>query len=510
MKPVLGGPKSSWEAFLPEYVLLCAAIATGLLMHGAAPPYDVTWQFWIARQMLGGTQLYADIWEVNPPLWFWSAMPIEWLAQRTGISWPSVLFALSVGMGVISAWLTTYIVGMPRSGERLGLLLLVFIMTTALPIVHLGQREQFALVTSLPYAALIARRAVGRSVPIWMAIGVAVLAGHGFALKHYFIIVPLILEVWLSTSLRWRWRPWRPELIVLTALALAYVMAVLVFAPKFLSFMVPMAQTAYQAFEPALLFVIVKPYPLFWVVAGLFLLVTRDEPMVDTNPTMLSLSHAVLLTSAGFALSYLLQRRGWDYHSIPAMGAMAVSVGLRLIRLRRVLPVLTGAALLVCLLAYLYPARGATATRDPYLDRLPAGSAVFVASFDASAAWSLNRPDLIWTWRGYSMWMVPPLVQAELDRTDTVRSRAVARQVLIAASQDIRCHPPDLILIENMPVSDGRSGTISFGDFLFRDAELRRFVANHYVAPAATPRGVAYFRQGSVRPVSGLQCRRIV
>ena len=38
---------------------------------------DVSWQLWIARQLNGGARLYRDIVEVNPPLWFWMALPVD-------------------------------------------------------------------------------------------------------------------------------------------------------------------------------------------------------------------------------------------------------------------------------------------------------------------------------------------------------------------------------------------------------------------------------------------------
>ena len=47
---------------------------------------DVIWQMWVARQLLGGTELYSQINEVNPPLWFWMAVPVEAAAQALGIS----------------------------------------------------------------------------------------------------------------------------------------------------------------------------------------------------------------------------------------------------------------------------------------------------------------------------------------------------------------------------------------------------------------------------------------
>jgi hypothetical protein len=42
--------------------------------------HDEIWRMWIGRQMLHGAQLYRDIIEVNPPLWFWMAVPVDWLS----------------------------------------------------------------------------------------------------------------------------------------------------------------------------------------------------------------------------------------------------------------------------------------------------------------------------------------------------------------------------------------------------------------------------------------------
>src|SRR4051794_30954465 len=48
--------------------------------------HDAAWQMWIGRQLLHGADLYSDIIEVNPPLWFWIAEALSALAQLLGIS----------------------------------------------------------------------------------------------------------------------------------------------------------------------------------------------------------------------------------------------------------------------------------------------------------------------------------------------------------------------------------------------------------------------------------------
>jgi hypothetical protein len=80
----------------------------------------------------------------------------------------------------------------------------------AMPWMHVGQREQIVLIGTLPYAALIAARRQKRKIPPFLAILVGTGAALGFALKHYFLIVPALLELWLFASDRKSWRPLRP------------------------------------------------------------------------------------------------------------------------------------------------------------------------------------------------------------------------------------------------------------------------------------------------------------
>lgn len=494
---------------VPEALLVALACGTWWAIRGLMLPSDVGWQIWIARQMLGGTEVYTEIWEVNPPLWFWSAMPVAWAAELTAAGWVAAVAAVVVALAVLAAWLFAALLDIRRPAERLAVMVLVFAMTAILPMVMTGQREQLALIGSLPYAALIARRAGGQAVPLAMAAGVAVMAAYGFALKHYFVAVPVALELWLIARLRARWRPWRPELAVLAGCAAAYVTATLVLAPGFLGEMVPMVTAAYRASQATLFFTAVKPYVLFWVLAGLYLLVTRRHPLRPASPAAEAAFGALLAVWAGFALGYFLQNRGWNYHSIAATGAMGVAVGLRLVRMRPGADLVIGAALVAAPVLLMYPYSPVRTPEDPWLDRVPDGEGVFVADFDASSVWRENRAGLVWVSRAYSLWMVQAIAEAEAGgRTPPALAR-VAAQVLAATSQDIRCHPPRLVLMKATPGVEGKGGAFSFDEFLRRDPALRRFLAEHYTPPQQVAAGTVYWRRGEVAPTAEPGCRII-
>ena len=129
-------------------------------------------------------------------------MPVAWLAERTGMAAGAVLTGAVVGSGAVCAWLTARLLETRTPAERLAVLLLAFAVTVVQPAALRGQGEQLSLIASLPYAALIARRYAGRPVPPALAIAVAVIGAYGFALKHYFVMVPLLLEAWMMLRQR--------------------------------------------------------------------------------------------------------------------------------------------------------------------------------------------------------------------------------------------------------------------------------------------------------------------
>src|SRR3954468_17678723 len=60
--------------------LAIIALLTVIRMTGTVDS-DVAWQLWIAGRIHAGANLYRDIIETNPPLWFWMALPIDRLAS---------------------------------------------------------------------------------------------------------------------------------------------------------------------------------------------------------------------------------------------------------------------------------------------------------------------------------------------------------------------------------------------------------------------------------------------
>src|SRR5947209_13743091 len=81
--------------------LIVTALVTALRLTGTVDS-DVAWQLWIAGRIHAGAHLYRDIVEVNPPLWFWMALPVDWLAGLFRLR-PEAVLVLAMGAATASS-----------------------------------------------------------------------------------------------------------------------------------------------------------------------------------------------------------------------------------------------------------------------------------------------------------------------------------------------------------------------------------------------------------------------
>ena len=237
------------QSLLGEMIVVPFAALLFVAMRHLPLTHDVIWQLWIARQMLGGAELYSQINEINPPLWFWMAMPVHRIAAALALPAPTILVWFILLIALASALLVGRIGCFDGPRERAFAMVMTLLVGLFTSISDFGQREQILLIGAIPYALLIAARIRGERPSLVLAGAIGLLAAPGFALKHYFVLAPLGLEVLLIWNLRRGWRPLRPETLILTALGSAYAAAVLTLTPAFLTVMVPMVQAAYFGFE---------------------------------------------------------------------------------------------------------------------------------------------------------------------------------------------------------------------------------------------------------------------
>ncbi|WEK04852.1 MAG: hypothetical protein P0Y65_00945 [Candidatus Devosia phytovorans] len=477
------GLRSYWPEWLAATVWLGTTIAT----FGIAVPHDVVWQFWIARQLNAGMGLYSWLQEVNPPLWYWMAQPLDWLAARLALP-PVTLLSLAIALlAAISLACMARLAASWPARHRAALYLVSLAAMVIVPLADFGQREHLVVIASIPYALLIAARAERRPVSLHMALAVALLATPVFALKHYFVLMPIALEAWLLWRLRRYWRPVRVETLVLAIGALGYGAAVLVFAPDYLTTMVPALRLAYGDLRMSTLAIFVSSMNMLLLVAGLYLFHFRRElsPQVQ----------AMLIVAAAGVIAYYLQFKGWNNHALPVLGALLVAVVLHLAQ-RPSLPPLRWserlAAALVVIIGLLPSLLQGPFRADfaPYADRMLAqakpGDSVAMLAVQGAPIWPmLDQWGLIWPSRYYHLWMLPtiadqlatgqPLRGPLLELADRMRRETV---------DDFACNPPRVIIEDGTGV--GREG-LRIMDFFMDEPGFAALMQSYRVQSTLGP-----------------------
>jgi hypothetical protein len=454
-------------------VLMLTALVTGFRLTGTVDS-DVSWQLWIAQQVNGGAHLYRDIVEVNPPLWFWMARPLDALATALHSRVEAVAVA-AMGAACALALIATSRLLTGTAAQRTLFLSYAALILTAMPWMHVGQREQIVLIGTLPYAALAALRRDGGNVSPGLAAAIGLGAALGFALKPYFLLAPLLLELWLLASRRRSWRPLRPETLAVAAAGLAYVLAIAVFARDYLTATLPLVRLAYGVTGAPHFASLFQPF----VLAALAALALGVTQVRRTG----SLGRALLVAATGFAAAYFIQDKGWTYHAIPLLGCASLGLAAAFASgeaIARVTRLAAPAVLCLPLLLAFAEARGEHAPGDDLVravDGMRAGDSVGFIATDPALPWSIVlQHRLAYPSRYMAFWMMRAIATNEERGGHDKRLSDLGRRVVAETVADFRCLPPRRII-----VARPRSGEDGFDilPFFERDPAFRALLA-HY------------------------------
>jgi hypothetical protein len=428
--------------------LAVTVILTALRLSGTVDS-DVAWQLWIANRIHAGANLYRDIIETNPPLWFWMALPVDRIASLLHLR-PEAVLILAIGGSVALALAATerlirHVAPQPRA------LLLGYaaLCLMAMPWMHLGQREQIVLIGTIPYAALVAARREQRPVSILLATLIGIGAALGFALKHYFLIVPALLECWLLTR-NGKWRVVRPETLAIGVAGLAYAAAVLLFEPDYVTTIVPLLRLAYgEAGAPSLRYLF-GPSALI----GLVMLALVAAHARYLRSKQCPFAGALAAAAVGFAAAYFVQFRGWAYHAIPLLGcaslalaAMLAEVGAPMRVLRILAPALLALPLFVTAEEAIH-AHGPNPDVLGAVSGLHAGDTVGFLTTETAIPWSVTlQGGYRYASRYNGFWMMPAIARNQQRANPDPRLSELGRRIVSETVDDFACMPPRRIIV---------------------------------------------------------------
>ncbi len=489
----------------PLLVALVIAALVSVVRAGGTVDSDVAWQLWIAQQIRAGASLYRDIVEVNPPLWFWMALPIDRVAAILHIRPEPVLVAAVGTFAALALAATDRLLRHVAPPRRTLLLGYAALCLLAMPWVHMGQREQLALIGTLPYAALIAARRERRDVPPVLAFLIGAGAAVVFALKHYFLVVPLLLELWLLVELprQWRWR--RPETIAMISVGAAYAAAIVIWASDYFTRIVPLARLAYGMLRPPHLGYLFGPFAVLGLVS-LGLVAAHMRPAVRAAAPVAT---ALTVAAIAFAAIYFIQAKGWIYHAIPLLGCASLALLALLAEARVPLRPLSLVAPALLALPLWFAAQERLHPVLPNPDLLDAvsglqrGETVGFLSVETAIPWSITlQRGFRYPSRYMGYWMMSAIVANERRSDPDPRLSKLGRQIVADTVADFRCAPPARIIVARPPA--GQPG-FDILPFFLRNDEFAEFL-DHYRIRSRT--GLETYERSSRIPAATKQCRR--
>lgn len=498
------------------FACVCAAVVAFLIVSRIRLTHDVAWQLWIARQIAGGAVLYVDIVEVNPPLWFWMGLGVHHIAQLLGGAATTLLKAFLVVFGLLSVLLTDSLSKEKGPTERIRLVIASFVVITLLPTYDFGQREQLALMAALPYCALIGARCRSEPVPLVSALSIGLFSAIGFALKHYFAVVPMLLEIVFIFTLRRRYRALRPETLSLAFCAALYAAAIMVFTPEFLTHIVPMVTLAYGGYENSLLFQLLGRHQIV-IYAIIVAVVFHRDILNFRTPNVM----CYLVASLGFGIAYFAQQKGWQYHALPVGGLLLIAlITLMLEAKARLVPARAMLLGVVALIAAVwtsaiwigpYRSGGEEAFDFATQDLMP-GDTVFVASTGPRFAWPMiEERKFRWPSRYFALWTTAATELPGKSKARDAELDDLARDIRANTFHDLSCNPPKVIMVES-PLRNGglEAAKFSYMGYLRENSALSRFLDGYRYIDSRGGADVYLLMPGADLPPKPSDCRRVV
>ncbi len=436
---------------------------------------DIAWLLYVARNWLAGQRLYEDLIEVNPPLIIWIyAVPAAvagWLGAMPKLI--AVPFFAAMVLG--SAWWTACLLrGQgPLFARRAPVFGVIGIVLVLLPGVEFGQREHLMAAALLPYLVLMAKWLDGQDEERWQAIGAGALAGLACSLKPTYGLAFLLPEAICLLATR---KLLRNAPIAAVASGMAYVGAVLVFCPAFLTRAVPLALALYGGTDTPLLSLIYEARTLVVGIAATLLLWGLTRKALAARATFTSHLMTILVWFAiGAGIVYLMEGKNWFYHRLPGItvtvlalllwsSEMLPRLGLALPRRRR-MPAAALAAVALLVFAYadverlrpwVQEAVAPDLSTEVRLEKIIRHEKVH--SYVAFSEWIglgfpvVNNTGVIWASRFDSMWALKGELWRAHEDGHAPQQWPIRRWV----ARDFITGCPDLVVV------DARGGVINY------------------------------------------------
>jgi hypothetical protein len=306
------------------WLLPAAVVGVAIVMRTRSlENADVSWLLTLAERLVDG---HRDFIEVNPPGAIFAYMPAVWMARLLHIPVEAVCDALVFLLAELCLTLAAAILGR-RFAERHDMPLLAAASAAVLlilPAHAFGQREHLCVLLILPWTAALAARLDDRMPAKGLLVAAGLACGLSIMIKPHFLldIVPL------TGVLAWRrgsfFMVFTMENGVAALLVALYGIAVWAVFPDFVTEIAPRVAAVYVPDRLELATLVRAPASILWAVIIAFSVATGA--LARSRPLCIVL---VAMSVIGY-LVFLLQGKGWAYHSYPAFAFALLALAVRL------------------------------------------------------------------------------------------------------------------------------------------------------------------------------------
>ncbi|WP_341703952.1 hypothetical protein [Ferrovibrio sp.] len=319
------GRHADWSRLLYWFVLaVCAAWIAGYFF----PPinHDTAVLLYISKLWLNGGRLYVDAIDINTPLVFVLHLLPEALAKLTGLPGTVMLVGL-LGLGIAGSFATCRWVlaasldPAHATADALLPLLLLFLLIV-FPNNMFTQREHILLVMAMPYLLVASGRADGAPLSPQLRVATALLAGLGFAMKPYFLGIPLLVELYLLSQRGLRRSLADPVPWSVLGVCIAHALFAVIVTPEYFTVVWPIASAFYSEVSN-------------WSTLDLMLSANLGPPTLILPLLGIAaffairshLARVIFMAGLGGLASAYAQHKGWPYHALPAQAFTLLLAG---------------------------------------------------------------------------------------------------------------------------------------------------------------------------------------
>jgi hypothetical protein len=289
---------------------------------------DVSWDIRITERLLAGGTYMKDFFDINPPLILFIYIPSVMFAKILSIKLASGLLLYTFLLSSLSLYFCyTFINKIFLPQHRFityALLSTIAFLFLILPLMDFGEREHLMIIFTLPYFFAVSYRMQGKTINPYYSIAIGFFAAWGFAIKPYFLLAPLLVElyyIWYTRNL-FAW--FRLETMTILVFLVIYTLSIFIFYPSYLSSIVPLSMMFYYSgFSEPWSKILLKPAIFFCFLSITFCLLLNKK-----NPYK-TLNNILLIATIAFLISHFIQHTSWRYHYFPAFFiAILLYVGL--------------------------------------------------------------------------------------------------------------------------------------------------------------------------------------